>query len=86
MPDCVVLRILFSPWPHAKVAADIRIATMKAITQKLLTSFDQLPEAEQMEFAVEVLRRLTNRNVHPLSNDDLILNAEEIFLALDAQE
>lgn len=59
---------------------------MTATTQQLLTTFDQLPDAEQIEFAVEILRRLTNRDFPPLSDDDLVFNAEDIFLALDAQE
>lgn len=59
---------------------------MTATTQQLLLTFDQLPDTEQIEFAVEILRRLTNREFPPLSDDDLVFNAEDIFLALDAHQ
>ena len=59
---------------------------MTSITQNILTTFDALPNAEQVEIALEILRRLVNFDFPPLTDEDLVLNAEELFLALDQQE
>lgn len=59
---------------------------MTAFTQEILNTFDQLPNTEQLEVAVEILRRLLNFDFPPLTDEDLSLNAEELFLALDQQE
>ncbi|WP_035986916.1 hypothetical protein [Leptolyngbya sp. KIOST-1] len=59
---------------------------MTALAQEILNSFDSLPSAEQVEIALEILRRLVNLDFLPLTDDDLALNAEELFLALDQQE
>ncbi len=59
---------------------------MIATTQQILNTFDRLPDAEQLEIAVEILRRLVNYDFLPLSDEDLVLNTEELFLALDQQE
>ena len=39
-----------------------------------------------MEIALEILRRLVNFDFPPLTDEDLVLNAEKLFLALDQQE
>ncbi|MDC0837806.1 hypothetical protein POG23_08970, partial [Limnoraphis robusta] len=36
--------------------------------------------------AAEILKRVINFDVPPLTDEDLVLNAEELFLALDEQE
>jgi hypothetical protein len=59
---------------------------MTALAQEILNSFDRLPAPEQLEIAVEILRRLVNFDFPPLTDEDLVLNAEELFLALDHQE
>jgi hypothetical protein len=59
---------------------------MTALAQEILNSFDSLPNTEQLEIALEILRRLVNFDFPPLSDEDLTLNAEELFLALDQQE
>lgn len=56
------------------------------VAQELLSTFDNLPDAEQVEVALEILRRLRNLDLPPLSDEDLVFNAEELFLALDHQE
>lgn len=59
---------------------------MTALAQELLNTFDALPDAEQIEIALAILRRLVNFDFPPLTDDDLALNAEALFLALDEQE
>lgn len=59
---------------------------MTALAQEILNSFDQLTDTEQLKIAVEILRRLVNFDFPPLTDEDLALNAEELFLALDRQE
>jgi hypothetical protein len=59
---------------------------MAALAQEILNSFDQLPDTEQLEIAVAILKRLSNFDFPPLTDEDLISNAEELFLALDQQE
>jgi hypothetical protein len=59
---------------------------MTADVQILLDSFERLPEIEKKQFAVEILRRVGDFDSPPLSDEDLVLNAEAIFLELDRQE
>ncbi len=59
---------------------------MTAVVQKLLKSFEQLTDSEQLELASEILKRVTHLDFPPLSNEDLVLNTEELFLELDKQE
>ena len=59
---------------------------MTAILEELLNTFDQLTDSERMEFASEILKRVIHLDFPPLSDEDLVLNAEELFLELDRQE
>ena len=59
---------------------------MTASAQEILKNFDRLPDTEQLEIALEILRRIINFDFQPLTDEDLTLNAEELFLALDQQE
>jgi hypothetical protein len=59
---------------------------MTALAQEILNTFDRLADAEQLEIALEILRRLVHFYFPPLTDEDFILNAEELFLALDQQE
>ncbi|AFZ60463.1 hypothetical protein H6G54_01710 [Anabaena cylindrica FACHB-243] len=56
---------------------------MTTLVKELLNTFDSLPESERLEIAVVILKRVTNLEFPPLSNEDLVWNAEEIFLELD---
>ncbi len=49
----------------------------------MLDTFDLMPEAEQKEFAAEILRRTLSLEYEPLSDEELTLNAEQLFLELD---
>ena len=59
---------------------------MTALGQEILNTFEKLPDTEQLQVAIEILKRLLNFDFPPLTNEDLILNAEELFLELDHQE
>lgn len=59
---------------------------MTVLAQEILKSFDRLPDVEQVEIALEILRRLIDLDFPPLADEDLTLNAEELFLALDQQD
>ncbi len=59
---------------------------MNDTSQQLLDSFDQLPEAEKQQVVIEILRRTLSADLSSLTDEELILNAEAIFLNLDAAE
>jgi hypothetical protein len=59
---------------------------MTRTVQQLLDTFDGLPEPEQREVASEILRRFGRVAVDPISNDELILSAENLFLEIDQLE
>lgn len=59
---------------------------MNSTTQELLNFFEQLPETEQKEVVLEILRRTLNQDFPPLMDEELVLNAEELFLSLDQSE
>ena len=54
--------------------------------QQMLDTFDQMPEAEKREFAAEILRRTLSLEYEPLSDEELTLNAEQLFRELDRRE
>lgn len=55
-------------------------------SQKLLDSFERLPEVEKQQLVIEILRRTLNLEIPPLTEEELTLSAEAIFLSLDAEE
>ncbi len=59
---------------------------MTTLVQELLDTFDRLTDSEQLDLVVEILKRTVYLDVPPLSDEDLVLNAEELFLELDEQE
>ncbi len=59
---------------------------MNAPVQELLSTFDSLTESEQREIALEILKRVTHLDFLPISDEELVLNAEGLFLDLDEQE
>ena len=54
--------------------------------KKLLESFDQLPDVEKREIASAILRRAIRFDSLPLSDEDLVAQADELFRELDARE
>lgn len=59
---------------------------MNPQAQTILTTFDSLSEKARYEVALEILRRTRDSNFPALSDDDLALSAEELFLELDRRE
>ncbi len=59
---------------------------MTAATRDLLETIDRLPNAEQLELAVELLRRIAPGDLPSLDDETLTLAAEATFLELDARE
>jgi hypothetical protein len=59
---------------------------MTATVENLLISFEQLTESEKHELAIEVVRRTDIFGSPDLSDDELALAAEDLFLALDQEE
>jgi len=54
--------------------------------QQIIDSFERLPDTEKQKVAYEILRRSAHFEVLPLTDEDLITAAEDLFLTLDAQE
>lgn len=59
---------------------------MTGSSQELLSTFDSLTESERLEIALEILKRVIQLDFPPLSDEDLVWNAEELFLELDNEE
>jgi hypothetical protein len=59
---------------------------MTPVVQSFLITFDRLTDSEQLDLASEILKRTAYLDFPPLSDDDLVFNAEEIFLQLDEYE
>jgi len=59
---------------------------MKKLVEELLNSFEKLPEAEKRELASEIIKRLLAFDLAQLSDDALILAADQVFLQLDKDE
>ena len=54
--------------------------------ENVIATFDQLPDAEKREVTAAILRRTLEVEFPPVSDDELVLNAEEIFSELDRRE
>ena len=52
----------------------------------ILDSFDDLPETEKREVARAILRRALRFDTPPLSEEDLVAQADELFRDLDSRE
>ena len=59
---------------------------MTQTVENLLVSFEQLTETEKHDLAVEVMRRTDIFGAPELSDEELALAAEDLFLALDREE
>lgn len=59
---------------------------MTALVRELLNIFDRLTDSERLDLVLEILKRTVDLDFPPLSDEDLVLNAEELFLELDKQE
>jgi hypothetical protein len=54
--------------------------------EKIIAEFNQLPDSEKQEVAAAILRRTLGIEFPRLSDDELVLSAEETFLELDRRE
>jgi len=59
---------------------------MATRVENLLHSFEALPEPDKRQLATEIMRRCLRFEALPLSDDDLVRNAEDRFLDLDRRE
>ena len=59
---------------------------MTVTVQNMIQSFERLSDAEKREVATEILRRSLQFDFPPLTDDEFVLNAEELFLELDKRE
>jgi hypothetical protein len=59
---------------------------MTTTIQRFLDAFDRLSEAEKQAVACEILRRMRDVDLPPLSDEELVVSAEALFLELDRQE
>lgn len=59
---------------------------MNPQAQTILTTFDSLSERVRYEVALEILRRTKDIDLPSLTDDDLVANAEALFLELDQRE
>ena len=55
-------------------------------TQHLLEAFNLLSAAEKQAVTREILRRMRDVDFPPLSDEEMILSAEALFLELDSRE
>ena len=49
---------------------------MTALVQELLNTFDRLTDSERLDLVLEILRRTVDLDFSPLSDEDLVMNAE----------
>lgn len=59
---------------------------MSINAQELIVSFDSLPEVAKVEVAAAILRRVKDFDLPPLTDGELVNNAEALFLELDQRE
>lgn len=59
---------------------------MTIAVEFLIDSFERLSEREKKQFAFEILRRISDLDYAALSDEELLLSAEAVFLELDQEE
>jgi hypothetical protein len=59
---------------------------MSRNAQAVLTAFDELPPAAREEVVSELLRRVAQSEHAPLSDDELVAAADQVFVDLDRRE
>ena len=59
---------------------------MSETAAQILAKFDALPQREQHELLAEMLRRSGELPTSPLSDDHLVVLADEMFQTFDAEE
>jgi hypothetical protein len=64
----------------------MEVEKMTQTVENLLIYFEKLSETEKHDLAIEVVRRTDIFGSPDLSDDELTLAAEDLFLALDREE
>lgn len=59
---------------------------MTRAAQKVLDTFEALPEEDKNEIAAEILRRTSAEDYEDLDDSALTLAADQVFLELDRRE
>jgi hypothetical protein len=59
---------------------------MTSQAQELLRLFDLLSDGDKQEVVGEIFRRAAGVNITPLSENDLVDVAEQVFLQIDLSE
>ena len=59
---------------------------MTTLVEELLNTFEQLTDSERLDLVLEILKRTVDLDFPPLSDDDLVLNSEGLFIELDEEE
>lgn len=59
---------------------------MTESAERVITSFEALPDAEKREVIAAVLRKAVSLSYEPMTDEELLATAEEVFLALDSSE
>ena len=54
--------------------------------EKIIATFDELPDSEKREVVAAILRCTAKMEFSSLSDDELVYSAEETFLELDRIE
>ena len=54
--------------------------------ENLIDTFERLPDTEKQQVASVILRRTLQIEFPPVSDEELVLSAEETFLELDRRE
>lgn len=54
--------------------------------ENLIATFEQLPDMEKQEVASAILRRTLKISFPPVTDEELVVTAEETFLELDRRE
>ena len=60
--------------------------SLEATAEEFLKSFDLLTEDEKHRVAKEILLRSLELKSAPVTDEELVLNAEHLFLELDGRE
>jgi chorismate-pyruvate lyase len=64
----------------------MREVSMTLSAQQIIDAFERLPEPEKQTVAHEILRRSVQLQVPSLTDEELVVAAEDLFLTLDARE
>ena len=59
---------------------------MMIAVKNILRSYELLPELEKRELVYQIIRRSLKFDLPPLSEEQLVFNADELFLELDRRE